>query len=61
MSAIESTAERGPVGSLIFVVGALGLLSLTVLIGMNPLSVAPVVAIGILLVLGHQKLLAGPA
>ena len=61
MSTIESTAERGPVGSLIFVVGALGLLSLTVLIGMNPLSVAPVVAIGILLVLGHQKLLAWPS
>ena len=60
MSTIESTAERGPVGSLIFVVGALCLLSLSVLIGMKPLSVAPVVAIGILLVLGHRKLLAWP-
>ena len=57
MRAIAGTGESAPAVSLTILFGALGLLSLTAVAGVQPMAVVPALALLIVLAIGHQKLL----
>ncbi len=57
MSAVAGTAEPRPAISLTVIAGALALLALAVLSGVQPLAVAVAVAAGVVLAIAHRSLL----
>ncbi|MGZ8795623.1 MAG: O-antigen ligase family protein, partial [Gaiellaceae bacterium] len=61
MRALLGGAERGPVVAAGFVFGALGLLTVTVLMGSGATEAAPLMALAVVLVVGYRTLLAWPA
>jgi polysaccharide biosynthesis protein PslJ len=61
MRAVVGAADRGPVVSAALVLGALGVLTLTVFSGAGVTIVAPVVGVTVLFVINYKRLLSWPA
>jgi polysaccharide biosynthesis protein PslJ len=61
MRALLGGAERGPIVAIGFVFGALALLTATVLAGSGASQAAPLIAVGVVLVVAYRTLLTWPA
>ena len=61
MRALLGGADRGPILAAGFVFGALAILTTTVLTGSAVAEIAPVIALGVVLVIAYRTLLAWPA